>query len=137
MRGFPKGRIALIPGMNIQTACSLALGTVSTANRSKFGPQHIRFLLADVTIATSARSKGTPISEMGHARFVRLFSGSRSRSRYIVSVNAIGTSASRSEETRFHVGFLFPTRGLQRKAAIVVDVVLSSRHGDGMDRQAK
>jgi hypothetical protein len=130
--GFPKGRITLITGMNIQAACGLTLGTVPTANGGKFGPQRFGFLLTDVTIATGAGGKGTLTGEVSHARLVRLFSSRRSRCRYIVSVNAIGTSARGSEETGFHVGFLFPTGGLQRNALVLVDVVLSSRH-DGVD----
>jgi hypothetical protein len=127
MRGLSKRRIALITGMNIQTACGLALGTVPTANGSKFGPERFGFLLTDVTIATSAGGKGTLIGQMGHARLVGLFRSGRT-SRYIVSVDAIGASARGSEETGFHVGFLFPSSGLQRHALVVVDVVLSSRH---------
>lgn len=132
MRGFTERRIALIARMNIQTACGLALGTVPTANGGKFGPESFGFLLSDVTIATSAGGKGTLTREVSHARLVRLFSSGRASRRYIVSVNAIGTSARGSEETGFHVGFLFPTGGLQRDAFILVDVVLSSRH-DGVD----
>lgn len=131
MRGFPKGCIALIAGMNIQTTYGLALGTVPTANGGKFGPQRFGFLLTDVTVATSAGGKGTLTGEVSHTRLVGLLRSRRSRCRYIVSVNAIGTSARGSEETGFHVWFLFPTGGLQRNALVLVDVVLSSRHDDG------
>jgi hypothetical protein len=117
--------------MNIQTASGLALGPVPTANGGKFGPQRFGFLLSDVTIATSAGGKGTLIREVSHAWFVGLFRSRRAWRRYIVSVNAIGTSARGAEETGFHGGFLFATGGLQRNALVVVNVVLSSRHDDG------
>jgi hypothetical protein len=85
-----------------------------------------------MTIATLLDGKDTLTRQKGHARFGGFLGASTSAvGRYIVSVNAIGTSASVTVETRFHAGFLLTTAtGLQLDALVVVHVVLSSRHDD-------
>jgi hypothetical protein len=131
VRGFPERRIAFIAGMNIQTSCGLAFQAVPTANGGEFSSERVRFLLTDVTVATGTTGEGALSGQIGHARLVGLFTSRTACRRYIVAVNAIGTSARLAEETGFHAGLFLSSRGLQGDALVVVDVVLSARHDDG------